>query len=113
MFKKGEYIVCINTPNKNNCSFPPNYIFKQKETNYYLVPELDAGGSSINGWKAIDYNNNNGELLVGFQCALNYFKWRFATKKEILHYNKIQKPYNTSSIINNECRWRLWELNLT
>ena len=103
MFKKGDYIVCLNTP-EYDTSFTKNYIFKQKSTDSYLLPELDVEGSTTNGWGMIDFARKE-----------EYSNWRYATNDEILEYDRIGKPFNTSkfkphSFVDNDDLSGLYKL---
>jgi len=84
-FLKGDYIVCLNTPEKDSC-FPRNYIFKQKYDSVYLSPEKNAE-SSTSGWAAVDFLGQG-----------EYGKWRYATSEEIAEYNKLGKPYDVTTL---------------
>ena len=81
-FKKGEYIVLIDTPLILD-SYPKNYIFKQRETNNYFVSVLDNNGSKTNGWSSIEYLSKY---------------WRYATPEEITEYERLGKPYDVTTL---------------
>jgi len=86
MFKKDEYIVCLNTPRKDS-SFPTDYIFKQREDCEYLCVYLDAIGLTGNGWGQIRFDGTN-----------QFSKWRNATIREIEEYEKRGIPYNVTTL---------------
>jgi len=96
MFKKGDYIVCLNTP-ETDCNFPKNYIFKQKTKDYFLMSELDNKGSKTNGWSLID-----------FEGKRTYGEWRYASYKEIQEYEKLGKPYDVTTLINKEIQYEIY-----
>lgn len=83
MFKRGDYIVQLYTDDGSG-QFAQNYIYKQKEYYSYLLPELDLKGSTTNGWSAISFNSAG--------------TWRFATPKEIIHYELIGRPYDVTTL---------------
>jgi len=85
MFKKDEYIVCLNTPDLDP-SFPKNYIFKQREDLEHLRCEKDLTNYP-NGWSYITFNN------LG-----KYSDWRYATIEEAQHYELIGKPYDVTTL---------------
>lgn len=84
MFKQGSYIVCLTTP-RDDCSFPPNFVFKQRRTYQYLLAELDIKGSTENGWSIIHSNK------ITSKC-----KWRYATKEEAEEYENVGGPYDVT-----------------
>jgi hypothetical protein len=86
MFKKGDYIVCLNTPEDNE-DFPPNYIFKQRQNAENIKVEKDNKGIS-NGWGLIDFNQTK-----------RFSNWRYGTKEEIIEYEKLDKPYDTTTLM--------------
>jgi hypothetical protein len=96
MFKKGDYIVCLNTPERY-CSFPRNYIFKQRMEQTYLMSELDILGSTKNGWAAVDFK--------GYE---KYGKWRYATSTEIQEYERLGKPFNTLTFTSKEIQYEIY-----
>ncbi|HEY8362837.1 MAG TPA: hypothetical protein VIK77_08135 [Tissierellaceae bacterium] len=85
-FKKGDYIVCLNTP-ENDTGFPRNYIFKQRENYKYLRSELDNKGSKVNGWDLVDFNKKE-----------RYGQWRYGSAEEIAEYDRIGKPYDVTTL---------------
>lgn len=89
-FVKGDYIVCLDTPEKDT-SFPKNYIFKQRENGDYLLSELDVGGSKTNGWCLINYNKKSISTTPSYN-------WRYATPEEIAEYNRLGKPYDVTTL---------------
>ena len=89
MFVKGDYIVCLDTPEKDS-SYPKNYVFKQRENGSYLLSELDATGHRENGWGCINFTKKD--------ISINY-DWRYATKEEIAEYDRLGKPYNVTDLI--------------
>lgn len=91
-FKKGEYIVLIDTPHIIE-PYPKNYIFKQRETNNYLVSVLDSEGSKINGWFPIRYSSKY---------------WRYATPEEITEYERLGKPYDVTTL--NKSNIKKWSI---
>jgi hypothetical protein len=98
MFKKGDYIVCLNTPESElETNFPRNYIFKQKIEYTYLMSELDISGSSSNGWSVIDFSGKN-----------KRGEWRYATPQEIQEYERIGKPYDVTTLIPKEINYEIY-----
>jgi hypothetical protein len=98
MFKKGDYIVCLSTPqSKSESNFPRNFIFKQRIEYVYLKSELDILGSSLNGWSTVDFK---GEKKNG--------KWRYATPQEIQEYDRIGKPYNVTTLAPGEIQYEIY-----
>lgn len=91
-FKKGEYIVLIDTPHIKE-PYPKNYIFKQRDTNYYLVSVLDSEGSKTNGWFPIRYSSKY---------------WRYATPEEITEYERLGKPYDVTTL--NKSNIKKWSI---
>lgn len=85
-FKKDDYIVLGNTPDK--ASFLSNCCYKQREDNIYLKSYLDSKLSKINGWTCVSIDNSNG--------SENVFNWRYATKEESEYYEKIGEPFDTT-----------------
>ncbi len=85
MFRKDEYIVCLNTPEKD-CDFPPNYIYKQRNDEECLSVYLDNTGV-VNGWSLIMYNGTG-----------KYSEWRYATPEEVEHYDLLGKPYDVTTL---------------
>lgn len=91
-FKKGDYIVLIDSPidtygkkmkNIYPDSFKINYIYKQKKDYEYLMSEIDSRGSRTNGWSCYAVKHDN---------------WRYATAKEIEMYEEIGRPFDVTSI---------------
>jgi subtilisin-like proprotein convertase family protein len=94
-FKKGDYIVCLNTPEKD-FHFPKNFIFKQIRNHDYLSVELD-NNQQVNGWSSVDFY---GERSFG--------KWRFATEQEIQEYDRIGKPYDVTTLIPKDINYEIY-----
>lgn len=78
-FNKGDYIVQLRADSIYK-HLKQNHIYKQRESDFYLRPELDCLKYNDNGWKAIQFNDKK--------------SWRYATQKEIDLYNEIKKPFN-------------------
>lgn len=87
-FKEDDYIVLLNTPIADR-EFPRNYIFKQRANISFLLTELDATGSTTNGWKQ-----------VRFDGSRHFSKWRYATQEEIKEYDRLGKPYDVTNLTN-------------
>jgi len=88
-FQKDSYIVI--TPSQKDSSFPRDFCFKQRQTDTYLLPYLDAGGSTDNGWNIFE--------------AKSRTNWRPATLKEVVEYDRLGKPYDVTKIgekVNDE-----------
>lgn len=85
MFKKDEYIICLNTP-ISDIDFPPNYIFKQAREAEHISVYQDACGDQ-NGWKQVKFDNSS-----------DYSDWRYATPEEIEEYERLGKPYDVTTL---------------
>lgn len=85
-FKKGDYIVCLNTP-EEEAAYPRNYIFKQRENSEYLKSELDNAGSASNGWISVDFNKQE-----------KYGQWRYGSAEEIAEYERRGRPYDVTTL---------------
>lgn len=85
MFKKDDYIVCLNTPIDDK-DFPPNFVFKQSYDYEYLSAKKDNCGYS-NGWPQIQWDGSK-----------EYSKWRYATPEEIEEYDRLGKPYDVTTL---------------
>lgn len=86
-FKKDDYIVLLK---QYGYLTKINHIIKQREDNESLCPICDCLGTKQNNYnwgEVYNYNSNN---------------WRYATKEEIDHYNKIGKPYDVTTLIKSE-----------
>ena len=92
MFKEGDYIVVLDSPQKDK-AFTRNYIFKQIKDYHYLMSELDASGDEDNGWIRINFTKKD--------CNTNY-DWRYATKEEILEYERLGKPFDVTTLQKKE-----------
>lgn len=96
MFKEGDYIVLVTMHGYCSEQYFINHVYKQSYDFPFLRTELDSNGSRTNGWNNYEFKNTN-----------TYFKWRYATKEEILAYEKAGKPVHISEAIypvieNNE-----------
>ena len=80
MFKKGDYIVTLVD---YTAIIRNNLIFKQKENSKYLNVEND-GTNPGNFWVGIEYNDKH--------------LWRYATSEEIVEYDKLDKPYDVTTL---------------
>lgn len=96
VFKKGEYIVLIGNGQSNadsltvqTDSYIQNHCYKVRETDTFLMTELDSNGSTTNGWQCVPYNPNK------FHKDRN---WRYATQKEINEYERRGGPYNVDEL---------------
>ena len=87
MFKEGEYIICLNTPIKET-SYPRNYIFKQRKDERFLLSVINGEGHNFNGWGAVKFDNSG-----------KYSEWKYAISEEIEEYNRINKPYDVTTLI--------------
>jgi hypothetical protein len=90
-FKKGDYIVVL-VPNDEW----DNRIFKQREDNSCLKPELNLNGSNNDGWSLIKANKQT--------------NWRAATPEEIEAYNQgVTNIKDIKSITKvEEGKWYRW-----
>lgn len=86
MFKKGNYIVTLKGKFGGNCA-KENYCFKQRINSNAIFPERDLSG-----------NDSNGHAVMTFDKKEWLEDWRYATKEEIEHYNKINKPYDINTL---------------
>lgn len=86
MFKKGDYIVI--TKDVGSSSFKYNYCYKQRENYHYLRSELDS------------YSHEYNELcVISSKCNSN---WRYATKEEENEYNRLNKPFDVTTLVKNQ-----------
>ena len=85
---KGEYIVVTIGVHQD---FKENFCFKQRETDTYLLSELDCKGSISNG---LQYHC--------FDEAKYRDSWRYATKEEAEYYEKVGKPYDVTQMKKEE-----------
>lgn len=85
MFKKDEYIICLNTPIYDQ-AFPRNYIFKQQEDLEHIRCVKDSTNCP-NGWN-----------YVAFDRSSTYSDWRYATEEEVEYYELIGKPYDVTTL---------------
>lgn len=91
MFKKGDYIVTLKvSTNASRCG-KDNYCFKQREDNRSIHPEIDLGGSKHNG-------NNT----LSFDKQYKLEDWRYATKEEIAEYDRLDKPFDVTTLKNSK-----------
>lgn len=96
VFKKGEYIVLIGNGQSNadsstvqTDSYIQNHCYKVRETDTFLMTELDSNGITNNGWQCVPYNPN---------IFHKYRNWRYATQKEIDEYERRGGPYNVNEL---------------
>ena len=95
MFKEGDYIVTLKGDfSSTNCG-KENYCFKQRYDAYDINPVVDLNGSRTNGNTQMTFNKKS-KLL----------DWRYATQKEISHYDQINAPYDVTEIVNKI--YELW-----
>jgi len=84
MFKKGDCIVI--TESKDVKDFKANFCFKIRQnpgSTWDCYVELDGQGRP-NAWNS------------------NYFKWRYATKEEENEYNRLNKPFDVTTLVKNQ-----------
>lgn len=84
MFKKGDYIVI--TESNDVKDFKANFCFKIRQnpgSTWDCYVELDGQGRP-NAWNS------------------NYFKWRYATKEEENEYNRLNKPFDVTTLVKNQ-----------
>jgi len=88
-FKKGDYIVTlkVSTESNTNCA-KNNYCFKQRIDSKSIAPEIDLNGYALNENELLSFNKQ--ESLIN---------WRYATQEEIGHYDKIDEPYDVTTLI--------------
>ena len=81
MFRKGDYIVVlIDDIDKD---FSINYIFKQRRD--YLNLSVEKSIKNVaDGWRSIKFEYSS--------------SWRYADEEEIEEYERIQKPFDTSTM---------------
>lgn len=94
MFKKGDYIVTLKVDIHSDCT-KDNYCFKQKEDDFYMKPVKDLTG--------VNWNYNS---YMTFDKKSELKDWRYATIKEIGEYNRINKPYDITTI--KDIIYELW-----
>ena len=85
-FIRGDYIVTLDDVGLSSC--PHGYCFKQRMAHTYLRPELDATGSTSNGWHHYSYTPASGKKP----------NWRFATAEERAEYNRWGKPFKVDTV---------------
>lgn len=95
MFKKDDYIVTL-VIDRSKIAMPINgdtmcareyYCFKQRNDYNWIAPKFDLDGSSSNSNQHLRFDKSNALI-----------DWRYATNREIKHYNKVNKPYDTREI---------------
>ena len=100
MFKKDDYIVLLKggtNLNLDKYGYKSNVCYKLKQ-NYFVTYE-DSKGNKYNGWDncvkpddPLGQNKNVDGLGTGVA-------WRYATKEEIAEYNRINKPFDVTTLI--------------
>jgi len=85
MFKKGDYIVCLNLKGDYR-STKINFITKQRIDASSLYVERDING------------NPNGATDLKFDKSVDLLDWRYATKEEIAEYDRLGKPYDVTTL---------------
>ncbi len=86
MFRKGDYIVTLSGNFGGNCA-KENYCFKQRIDHTGIYPEVDLQG-----------HYHNGHSVMSFDKKGKLEDWRYATKEEIAQYNKLNKPFNVTTM---------------
>lgn len=88
MFKTNDYIVTLQLiPRfKGNCG-KENYCFKQREDSNHIQPSMDLSGS-----------DRNGHAILTFDKSGDLKDWRYATAQEIAEYDRINKPYDVTTL---------------
>lgn len=84
-FKKGDYIVPLKDVSISNCW--NNFVMKQETDSNIFKPETLINGS-INNTNQAWYSSN----------FSNKSHWRYATKEEIIEYDRIGKPYDVTTL---------------
>jgi hypothetical protein len=86
MFRKGDYIVTLKVPNGYNCA-KKNYCFKIRIDHKGIYPEIDLKGSK-----------SNGHDILSFDKKESLLDWRYATPEEIAEYDRLDKPYDVTTL---------------
>lgn len=95
MFKAGDYIVTLKGNfSMTNCG-KKNYCFKQRCDACDINPVIDLNGS-----------RTNGNIEMTFNKKSKLLDWRYATQKEISHYDQINAPYDITEITDKI--YELW-----
>ncbi len=92
MFKKGDYIVLL--AGKTNKDWQLNYCYKQRIDYCFLSVEKDCN-QGRNDWGILTFDKNN--------------DWRYATKEEIAEYNRIDKPFDVTTLVKKSENWYINE----
>lgn len=91
MFNKGDYIVVLKGDFSYTKCAKENYCFKQRgvdNNDYsYLQPEKD-----------LDLCKYNGNSNLRFDKTSWLKDWRYATQEEIEEYDRLNKPYDVTSL---------------
>lgn len=82
MFKKGDYIVLL--AGMTNKDWLLNYCYKQEDSSNYLRVEKNCN-QDRNGWGVHPFHKRNND-------------WRYATKEEIDEYNRLDKPFDVTTL---------------
>lgn len=93
-FKKGDYIVTLEGNFEGTWCAKKNYCFKQRIDLSKMAPEKD-----------IIHTKVNQDSSYSFDKTKNLTDWRYATKEEIVEYDRIGKPYDVTTLrtsVNND-----------
>ena len=87
MFKENDYIICLDIGDfETNCG-RNNFIFKQRENRNSIVPCIDLQGHALNANDALKFDKSD-----------KLIEWRYATIEEIEEYDRIDKPYDVTTL---------------
>lgn len=86
MFKKDEYIVTLELEDYIDVCAKENYCFKVERNNEYLTMYKDLRDVS------------NGHSVLMFDKSKKLLDWRYATQEEIEEYERLDKPYDVTTL---------------
>jgi hypothetical protein len=90
-FKEGDFIVMLEGDFSMTDCGKTNYCFKQRNNKTYINPEKDLNDSSTNGNTSLTFNKSH-----------KLTNWRYATEQEVTEYQRINKPYDVTTLTKVE-----------
>lgn len=102
-FNKGDYIVLLHpcSPTAKWGSIPTNYCYKLREdfSRFHFYVEKDTEDCPSNGWSYMPRG-------PGDAIELGHLKVRAATLEEINEYNRLNQPFDVSTLIHNKVNYK-------